>query len=235
MKSCVALHSNLEDLLRWESQSRGKGTERDEFKRQRLVWHLVTLGGVRPSSKVLSVGCGTGYYEFGVKRYTNSLFCLDYSREMLSICKMRGFKNLIRGSALCLPLRSDAFECVYALSLNLIGSVLATDYTRMKSVQEMKRVVKKGCRIVTGHPTTFWKQLRGLLEHGNPNIEKFRVSPDEVARSYKENGLQALKLMILPPLPYEILKRISYQKLDRPASLLLLSRLGPYMLLSGSK
>lgn len=225
----------MEDLLRWESKSRGKGTEKHELKRERLVYHLVTLGGVGRGSRVLSVGCGTGYYELTMKRYTDSLFCLDSSREMLAICRMRGFMNLIRGSALCLPLRSDTFDSVYALSLDLVGSVLATDYTRMKAVQEMKRVVRKGCKIVTGHPTTFWKQLRGLLEHGSPNIEKFRVSPDEVARSYKQNGLQALRLMILPPIPYGILKRTRYQELDRPVSLLLLNRLGPYLLLSGSK
>lgn len=227
--------SKLKAMLKWELESRGKGTRKDELKRWRLVWHLITLGDVNTDSRVLSVGCGTGYYEMVVKRYTNHLFCLDISREMLRICRMRGFRDLIRGSSLCLPLKSDAFDCVFALSITSVGSATATELSRARTVQQMKRVARKGGKIVIGHPTAFWKQIQSLLQHGNPNIERFRVSPEEAKVAYKRNNLTDLKLLILPPIAYPILRRIRYQRIDNILSRVLLNRLGPYMLLSGVK
>lgn len=221
--------SRLEDILEWKFESRGKGTQKDEFRRQRLIRHLITLGNIEAESRVLSIGCGTGYYDLTVKRYTNHLLCLDISKEMLHICKRRGFKNLIRGSSLCLPLRSDVFDCVYALSLSPVGSTSASEYSKGKTVQEMKRVAKKDGKIMTVHPTTFWKQINGLLRHGNPNFDRFRVSPKEVEGSYKQNNLTILKLSIFLSIPYVILRRINYLKIDSILSRLLLSRLGSYM------
>jgi len=222
-------------ILKWEFESRGKGTQKDKLRRERLVRHLITLGNMEARSRVLSIGCGTGYYELTVKRYTNHLLCLDISRKMLHICKKRGLKSVIRGSSLCLPLKSDIFDCVYALSLSPIGSTSASEYSRRKTVQEMKRVSKKGGKIITAHPTTFWKQINGLLRHGNPNSDRFRVSPEEVKGSYKQNNLTVLKLLILPPIPHVILRRIDYLKIDRILSRLLLNRLGPYLFVSGVK
>lgn len=229
------MQPRLKDILRWESQSRGKGTPEDELKRERLVWHLATAGCIKPDSNVLSVGCGTGYYELNVKKYTNNLFCLDISKEMLTLCRARGLRNLVCGNALHLPLRHDVFDCVYALSITSVGSDTATELTRFKTVQEMKRVAKKGGRIVTGHPTTIWKQVRSLLEHGHPNVELFRVSPNEVAAAYKRSNLKILTSIILPPLPYKVLTKQKYQKIDRIASRLLLNRIGPYLFVSGVK
>jgi len=229
------LESKLRDLLKWEFKSRGKGTQKDELKRERIVRHLITLGNMKTQSKVLSVGCGTGYYELISKRYTNHLFCIDISREMLHICKMRGFKNLIRGNSLFLPLKSDIFDCVYALSLDSIGGVSANEYSRVKTVYEMKRVARKGGKIVIGHPTTFWKQIKGLLRHGKPNIDRFRVLPEEVKWSCKQSDLKVLKLLILPPIPYAILRRAEYLRMDRIFSRLLLNRVGPYLFVSGVK
>jgi len=229
------MQPEMKDLLRWESQSRGRGTPRDELKRERLVWHLVTVGCISPDSNVLSVGCGTGYYELNVRKSTNNLFCLDISRQMLAICKERGLRNLICGNALHLPLRHDVFDCVYALSITSVGGGTSTELTRLKTVQEMKRVAKKGGRIIIGHPTTIWKQVRSLLKYGHPNIELFRVSPEEVAAAYRRSNLKVLTSIIIPPLPYKVLAEQKYRKIDRIASRLLLNRLGPYLFVSGVK
>jgi len=229
------LESELRDLLKWELKSRGKGTQKDDLKRERLVQHLISLGNMKSESKVLSIGCGTGYYELIIRRYTNRLFCLDISKEMLHICRMRGLKNLVRGSSLCLPLKSDIFDCVYALSISSVAGASASEYSRAKTVHEMKRVARKGGKIVAGDPTTLWKQITGLLRHGNPNSDRFRVSPEEVKRSYKQNDLKFLRLLILPPIPYMILRRIEYLRTDRVTSRLLLSRLGTYAFVSGVK
>jgi SAM-dependent methyltransferase len=229
------LESELNDLLKWELRSRGKGTQKDELKRERLTRYLISLGNVKAESKVLSIGCGTGYYELTIRKYANHLFCLDISKKMLHICRIRGIRNLVRGSSLCLPLKSDIFDCVYALSISSVAGASASEYSRAKTVHEMKRVAIKGGKIVAGDPTTLWKQITGLLRHGNPNSDRFGVSPDEVKRSYKQNDLRFLKLLLLPPIPYVILRRIEYPIIDRVASRLLLSRLGPYAFVSGVK
>jgi len=184
---------------------------------------------------VLSVGCGTGYYEFAVKRFTDSLFCLDSSREMLTICRMRGFKNVICGSALCLPIRSGAFDCVYALSISSIGGASANYYSRVRNCPLNETCGKEGRQNCNRRPQTLWKKIDVLLRHGNPNADRFRVSPEEVKGSYNRSSLKAVKLLVLPPLPYAILRRIEYPKADRMISRLLLNRLGLYLFVTGIK
>jgi len=227
--------TQTEKKLKWESESRGRGTPKDELKRERLVRHLVTLGDVKGESKILSIGCGTGFFELIVRRYTDHLYCLDVSREMLQICKGRKFKNLIQASSFYLPFKSDVFDCVYALSLSPIGSGQANVYSRGRTVKEMKRVTKKDCKIIVGHPTTLWKQIDGLLKYGNPNFDTFRVSPSEIRESYKQNGIAIQCSVVLPPIPYAILRRINYSKIDKVLSRLLLGEIGPYLFVYGIK
>lgn len=227
--------TQMEKILKWESESRGRGTPKDELRRERLVRHLITLGDVKAESKILSVGCGTGYYELIVKRNTNHLYCLDISKEMLQICKGRTFKDLIQASSFYLPFRSDVFDCVYALSLGSIGSIQADVHSRGRTVKEMKQVTKKGGKIIVGHPTTLWKQIDGLLKYRNPNFDPFRVSPSEIRESYKQNDITIQCSMVLPPIPYTTLKRINYSKIDKVLSRLLLGEIGPYLFVCGIK
>lgn len=227
--------TEIEKKLKWESKSRGRGTPKDELKRERLVCHLITLGDVKAESKILSVGCGTGYYELIVKRNTSHLYCLDTSREMLQICKGRKFENLIEASSFYLPFKPGIFDCVYALSLSPIGSGQADMYSRGSTVKEMKRVTKKGGKIIVGHPTTLWKQIDGLLRYRNPNFDTFRVSPSEIRESYKQNDITTRCSMVLPSIPYTILRRINYSKIDKVLSRLLLGEIGPYLFVCGIK
>lgn len=236
-KKCVRVmrDTEIEKKLKWESKSRGTGTPKDELKRERLVCHLITLGDVKAESKILSVGCGTGYYELIVKRNTSHLYCLDTSREMLQICKGRKFENLIEASSFYLPFKPGIFDCVYALSLSPIGSVQADMYSRGSTVKEMKRVTKKGGKIIVGHPTTLWKQIDGLLRYRNPNFDTLRVSPSEIRESYKQNDITTRCSMVLPSIPYTILRRINYSKIDKVLSRLLLGEIGPYLFVCGIK
>lgn len=227
--------TQMEKKLKWESESRGRGTPKDELRRERLVRHLITLGDVKAESKILSVGCGTGYYELILKQNTNHLYCLDISREMLQILKGRKFENLIEASSFHLPFKSDVFDCVYALSLSPIGSGQADMYSRGRTIKEMKQVTKKGGKIIVGHPTTFWKQIDGLLKYRNPDFDTFRVSPSEIRESYKQNDITIQCSMVLPPIPYAILRRINYSKVDKVLSRLLLGEIGPYLFVCGIK
>jgi len=224
-----------EDILKWEANSRGRATPKDELKRSRLVHHLTLLGDIKAQSKVLSIGCGTGYYELIIKQYTEYLYCLDISKEMLLICKERNLGNLIQANSFCLPFKSDIFDCAYAFSLGPIGSSQANMCSRVITLKEMKRVTKKNGRIIIGHPTTLWKQIYGLLRHKNPNFDPFSVSPSKVERAYKQNGITILCSMVLPSIPYAILRRMNYLKFDKILSCLFFDEIGPYLLVSGVK
>jgi SAM-dependent methyltransferase len=224
------------EKIKWEFGSRRrKGTPQGEFQRKRFVRHLVICGDVKAESKVLSIGCGTCFYELIVRRYTTHLYCLDVSREMLQICKERNFKNLIQASSFYLPFKSDVFDCVYALSLSPMGSGQANMCSRGKTTKEMKWVTKKDRKIVVGHPTTLWKQIDGLLKHGNPNFDTFRVSPSKIRESYKQNGITIHCSMVIPPIPYAILRRVNYLKIDKVLSRLLLGEIGLYLFVCGIK
>lgn len=229
--------TKIEKILKWEFESRKRrGSPKGELQRERFVHHLVALGDVKAESRILSIGCGTGYYELIVERYTNHLYCLDISRETLQICKGRKFENLIQASSFYLPFKSDVFDCVYALSLSPIGSGQANMYSRGRTIKEMKRVTKKDGKIIVGHPTTLWKQINGLLKYGNPDSDTFRVSSArEIRESYKQNGIAIQCSMVLPPIPYVILRRVNYLKIDKVLSRLLLGEIGPYLFVCGIK
>jgi SAM-dependent methyltransferase len=229
-----ARNAKIREILKWEAESR-RITPKDELERRRLVHHLTSLGDIRTQSKVLSVGCGTGYYELILKRHTEHLYCLDISKEMLLICKGRNLENLIQASSHYLPFKPDIFDSTYALSLSPIGSRESNTYSRGTALKEMKRVTKKKGRIIIGHPTTLWKQTYGLLKHGSPNYDPFSVSPGKVKNSYMQNDIAIQCSMVLPSMPYAILRRIDYLKFDRILSRLLFDEVGPYLLVSGVK
>lgn len=229
-----ARNTKIQEILKWEAESR-RVTPKDELERRRLVHHLTSLGDIRTQSNVLSVGCGTGYYELILKQHTEHLYCLDISKEMLLICKGRNLENLIQASSHYLPFKSDIFDCTYALSLSPIGSTEANTYSRGTALKEMRRVTKKKGWIMIGHPTTLWKQIYGLLKHRDPNYDPFSVSPRKVKGSYIQNDIAIRCSMVLPPMPYAILCRINYLKFDRILSRLLFGEVGPYLLVSGVK
>jgi SAM-dependent methyltransferase len=229
-----ARNTKIQEILKWEAESR-KATPKDKLERRRLVHHLASMGNMRTHSKVLSVGCGTGYYELILKRRIERLYCLDISKEMLLICKNRNLKNLIQAGSHYLPFKPDIFDSTYALSLSPVGSKGSNAYSRGTTLKEMKRITKRGGRIIIGHPTTLWKQFHGLLRHKSSNYDPFSVSPKKVRASYLQNDIAIQRSMVLPPIPYAILRWIDNLKVDRILSHLLLDEVGPYLLISGVK
>ena len=99
----------------------------------------------------------------------------------------------------------------------------------------MKRTTKKGGRIILGHPTKLWKQFHGLIKHGNPHFDTFRVSPKETKESYKKNNIESIRSFVLSSLPYKILKGTDYLKIDKTLSRLSHDEIGPYLFLCGIK
>ncbi|MDC3413054.1 demethylmenaquinone methyltransferase [Aquibacillus sp. 3ASR75-11] len=116
---------------------------------------------VKPGNTALDVCCGTGDWSFALSEAVGSngkVIGLDFSKNMLSVGiekkETNNVKQLefIHGNAMELPFEEDTFDFV------TIGFGLRNvpDYTKV--LQEMKRVVKPGGKVVcleTSQPTLF--------------------------------------------------------------------------------
>ncbi len=95
-----------------------------EYARHRLVHpealrSLLSTGGVRSSSKVLEVGCGTGNYVIALETRTDcSCWGADPSEEMLSRARARSAKGTFQlGKAEKLDFPRDFFDLVFSVDV----------------------------------------------------------------------------------------------------------------------
>ncbi|MBC7223243.1 MAG: class I SAM-dependent methyltransferase [Anaerolineae bacterium] len=110
---------------------------------------------LRPGSRVLEVGPGTGFYTPGISRHLGAggcLVCLELkrplARRLLRKVQRRGLGNagVCMGDALLLPFRAGTFDQVL-----LIG-VLGEFPDRVRAFREARRVLRPGGVVsVTEH------------------------------------------------------------------------------------
>jgi ubiquinone/menaquinone biosynthesis C-methylase UbiE len=106
--------------------------------------HVVELSGVKAGDRVLDVGCGTGDQVFHYAQKGAVATGVDQNPKMIALAewnrKKRGFKATFQvSSATDLPFPDGFFDIV---SISLALHEMRRD-KRMKTVSEMKRVVKK--------------------------------------------------------------------------------------------
>lgn len=68
------------------------------------------------STNILDTGCGTGFNLNYLKDYGN-VVGLDFSKDALNFCKMRGNKNLVQANAEQVPFKGDMFDLIVTLDL----------------------------------------------------------------------------------------------------------------------
>jgi len=142
----------------WEIYDRmaGSGIYADVDKKflptERYDWTLLTeielfRKVVKNSEKVLDIGCGTGHPSLYIAKDVGSIIGIDKSERMIKIAKNRLKRSRVDniifevGDAASLKFPDKSFDVVI-----LCGS-LATLSDKKKSLQEIKRVLKKNGRV----------------------------------------------------------------------------------------
>jgi len=151
-------HPNYRRVEQWEIYDRMAGsgiyadTDKSFLPSERYDWTLLTeielfRNAVKNCEKVLDIGCGTGHPSLYIAKDVGSIIGIDKSKRMIEIAKNRlrrsGADNLVFevGDATSLRFPDEDFDAVI-----LCGS-LATLSDKEKSLQEIKRVLKKNGKV----------------------------------------------------------------------------------------
>ncbi len=130
---------------------------RDLFWTEEMRAFGLAAAGITPGTKVLDVGCGTGFLTGGALRITPHVEALDLSRDQLARARRKFRLDFVRGDAEGLPYRDATFDAVVSS-----GSI---EYwpNPVVALREMRRVVKPGGRVMVGGPTKPRDPLYRLL------------------------------------------------------------------------
>ena len=148
----------------------------DERHKNYMINHMRTeeekLIRKYAAGKILDIGCGTGQH----LKLANAIG-LDVSFPMLREAKKKNCRNLVQGNAENLPFPDNSFDtilCMFTV-LNLCDVE--------KSINEMKRVLKKSGNIIIS-VTTVW-------ERGNrPLIKKLFSRPEPCRKKMRIEGFK---------------------------------------------
>lgn len=149
---------------------------------------------LKPGSRVLEVGCGTGLLTEEIARRGVKVYSLDISQELLKNARERcGNREIV---FFC----SSAYELGFAAASfdRVVGMSVLHHLEIDRALKEFYRVLKKGGRIIFSEPNML-----------NPHIfaerhflrERFHNSPDETAfvrfalkRKMKEHGFTDIEI-----------------------------------------
>lgn len=157
------------------------------------------IGNDNPK-RILDVGCGTGETLTFLKSiYPRAeLYGVDSSSKAVAFSKSRGHKNVIKARAETLPFREKDF-----FDLVLLLDVLEHIKDHQKAIDEAKRVLRKGGKIIITSPglSFIWsphdekqghqrrytrREIRTLARNANMNVKfisyfNFFLSPPIIA------------------------------------------------------
>ncbi len=155
------------EVWNWESPA---GKKRWQRRVQMLTAHL------KPSDKVLEIGCGTGYFTKEIAKTGVSVTAIDISPELLTIAKEEIKDKKV----------TFVIENAYEMSFedhsydSIVGSSVLHHLDIEKAVSEMFRVLKPGGTIFFTEPNMMNPQI--ALQKNIPTLKrKLGDSPDETA------------------------------------------------------
>lgn len=175
---------NPADYDAWYDSARGHWIGGTEYRL------LLTLLAPRFGTRLLDVGCGTGWF---TRRFSQlpglDVVGADINDEWLAFALARDREtNYIRADALALPFAADSFD--YVVSVAALGFI--PDWPR--ALAEMVRVARK--QIVVGvlnRHSVLWRQKGGHGGSGGYHGAYWHT-PRELLRAFKACGLRHIRI-----------------------------------------
>lgn len=131
------------------------------------------------NSRILDAGCGTGGTIKYLKKFGfSSIYGIDKSNVAVAFCKKRGLKNIRVSSIDKIPYENDYFDAIICMDV-----LYHKDIKVQKSIEELKRVLKKGGIIYFEEPSYNW--LRGTHDDAIETGHRFTL------KELKKNLLRA--------------------------------------------
>ena len=135
--------------------------------------------------KILDVGCGTGIILKEFSRYGQA-FGIELSGLALKFCRMRGLKNVRKGSALKIPFNSGYFDIIGCFDV-LYHRNVKDD---AKALGEIARVCKKNGRLFI--TDSAFKFLSG--RHDAASHARTRYTAEELRQKLEDAGFEIEKI-----------------------------------------
>lgn len=156
----------------------------------------------QPGEKILDLGCGTGNFSIKLAQKGCQVTGIDISETMLERAAEKANKldldiNFIKTDALNLEFEANHFDSVFSMAaLEFIEDL-------KKAVQEMKRVVKPGGKILLGtiRKESDWGRLYQKQAQKEKSVfghATFR-EPEELEKLDKNNLIQIKECLFIPP------------------------------------
>lgn len=192
-------HQIYKRVEQWEIYDRiaGRGTYADVCKEflpaERYDWTLLTeielfRNAVEGCEKVLDIGCGTGHPSLYVAKDVGAIIGIDKSERMVEIAKNRlrrsGAGNVVFeiGDAESLKFPDESFDAI------ILGGSLATLSEKKKSLQEIKRVLRKNGKVACIEANWLYQSIHERHFQGEGNFvltEKGSIRYRYVRRSMR--------------------------------------------------
>ena len=110
------------------------------------IWDVVKKfnRSINPKSNILDAGCGNGKNMVYLQNQGHNMIGIDFSDGLLEICKQKNL-NVYNSDIRNLPFNDFTFD--YVISIAVIHH-LNTEEDRIKAINELLRVTKKGGKVL---------------------------------------------------------------------------------------
>lgn len=145
---------------------------------------------LKPNWVAADLGCGSGYFTLPLAQKVRKVYAIDVQQEMLSFLEVKIRRFNIRNVELLLskpnriPLETESVDLI--VSINTLHEF----DDKEKMIAEMRRVVKKGGRLLI---VDFKKEETGF----GPPV-RIRVSETRAVRLFEERSFALSKVKELP-------------------------------------
>jgi SAM-dependent methyltransferase len=161
-------------------------------REKRLLDAILARTGA--NDRVLDVPSGTGRLSDVLARHGERIYEVDYSLEMLRLCRQNGEAyrpRLAEATALRLPFADRAFDLAVSIRLS---HHLPEREARLAHLREVLRVSRR-CALITFFDERSWKnQLREARRRfaASGKRSKYTLRRDEVHRAAAEQGFRVV-------------------------------------------